>query len=229
MERTFKTQRLTTTAVMLALATVLAIVCALIPFLNLPFGGGFTIASMLPIVVISYMYGIKWGLFTSFTYSVIQIILDLMLGKGGSVIMAMFMPSSDDYMGLFAAFSILFIDYFIAYTVLGVGGIFRKKIKNKSLSLVLGCVLALSLRYVAHIISGYIFYGAWAEWFFTQEGFYSIGGVIMNALHGKMLSLAYSVFYNGLYMIPEIIITAIAAAVVSAVPQIKLIDKKQKK
>ena len=229
MERTFKIQRLTTTAVMLALATVLAIVCALIPFLNLPFGGGFTIASMLPIVVISYMYGIKWGLFASFTYSIIQILLDLMLGKGGSVIMAMFMPSSEDYMGLLAAFSILFIDYFIAYTVLGLGGTFRKKIKNKTLSLVLGCVLALGLRYIAHIISGYIFYGAWAEWFFTQEGFYAIGDAVMNVFHGKMLSLAYSVFYNGLYMIPEIIITAVAAAVVSVVPQIKLMDERHTK
>lgn len=224
MKRTFKTQRLTVTAVMLALATVLAIVCAVIPFLNLPFGGGFTIASMLPIVVISYMYGIKWGFFASFTYSMIQIILDLMLGRGGSVIMAAFMPSSDDYMGLVAAISILIIDYFVAYTVLGIGGIFRKKIKNKTLALVLGCVLALSLRYLAHIVSGYIFYGAWAEWFFTQEGFYSIGGFVMNTFHGKALSLVYSIFYNGLYMIPEIVITSIAAAIVSAVPQIKLSD-----
>ena len=58
---TFKTQRLTVSAVMLALATVLAVVCEFIPFLSLPMGGGFTLASMLPIVIISYMYGLKWG------------------------------------------------------------------------------------------------------------------------------------------------------------------------
>jgi thiamine transporter len=154
----------------------------------------------------------------------IQIILDLMLGRGGSVIMAAFMPSSDDYMGLIPAFSILLIDYFIAYTVLGIGGIFRKRIKNKTMALVLGCILALGLRYVAHIVSGYIFYGAWAEWFFTQEGFYSIGGVIMDTFSGKTLALIYSVFYNGLYMIPEIIITSVAAVIVSVVPEIKLSD-----
>ena len=197
----FKSERLTTSAIMLALATALAMVCGVIPFLNLPFGGGYTIASMLPIVVVSYMYGIKWGFFTAGVYSVIQIVLDLYLGKG-STIMALFTPNSDDFMGYGIAVAILVIDYLIAYTLLGIGGIFRNRIKNKTLEIVLGTVLALSLRYVAHIISGYIFYGAWAEWFFTQENFYAIGDWILKVFSGKSLSLVYSIFYNGLYMIP---------------------------
>lgn len=218
MNTTFKTQRMTLSAVMLALATVLAIVCELIPFLNLPFGGGFTIASMLPIVIVSYMYGVKWGLFTSFAYSCIQILMSLIMGK---TVLALFTPSSDDYMGLFAAFAIIVIDYLLAYTVLGLGGIFRNKIKNKIAAIVLGTVVALTLRYVCHIISGYIFYGAWAEWFFSQEGFYAVGEKILNTFSGKSLALLYSVFYNGLYMIPEIIITAIAASIVSNIKHIK--------
>ena len=218
MNTTFKTQRMTLSAVMLALATVLAIVCELIPFLNLPFGGGFTIASMLPIVIVSYMYGVKWGLFTSFAYSCIQILMSLIMGK---TVLALFTPSSDDYMGLFAAFAIIVIDYLLAYTVLGLGGIFRNKIKNKIAAIMLGTVVALTLRYVCHIISGYIFYGAWAEWFFSQEGFYAVGEKILNTFSGKSLALLYSVFYNGLYMIPEIIITAIAASIVSNIKHIK--------
>ncbi len=218
--KTFKTERLTTSAVMLALSTALAMICAVLPFLNLPFGGGYTIASMLPVIVVSYMYGVKWGFFTAGVYSVIQIVMDLYLGKG-STIMALFTPNSDDFMGYGAAVAILIIDYLVAYTLLGFGGIFRKKIKNKMLAMVLGTVLALSLRYLAHIASGYIFYGAWAEWFFTQDNFYSIGGWILNAFSGKGLSLVYSVFYNGLYMIPEIIITSIAAIGVSKIPNIK--------
>ena len=205
---------------MLALAMVLAMVCALIPFLNLPFGGGFTVASMLPIVIISYMYGMKWGFFSAAIYSVIQIVMDLYLGKGSTLI-ALFMPNSEDYMGLGAAIAILIIDYLVAYTLLGFGGAFRKVIKNKTLALALGVVLALSLRYLAHIVSGYIFYGAWAEWFFKQEGFYSIGSVVIDVFDGKMLSLIYSIFYNGLFMIPEIIITAIVAAPISAIKYIK--------
>ncbi len=221
MKATFKTQRLTVSAVMLAFATVLAIVCEFIPFLNLPFGGGFTVASMLPIVVISYMYGLKWGFFTSFAYSVIQVIISLIMGK---TVLALFTPSSDDYMGLGVAFAIIIIDYLVAYTVLGIGGIFRGCIKNKILAIVLGVIVALSLRYVCHIISGYIFYGAWAEWFFSQEGFYAIGEKILGRFSGKGLALLYSIFYNGLYMIPEIIITAIAASVVSPISYIKKMD-----
>jgi len=207
---------------MLALSTVLALVCAYIPFLNLPFGGGFTVASMLPIVIVAYMYGTRWGIFTAFCYAVIQIVLSLTQGTGGTV-MALFMPSSDDFMGYGAAVWIVIIDYLVAYTVLGLGGLFRNATKSKTYALVLGTVLALSLRYLAHVVSGYIFYGAWAEWFFTQEGFYAIGNVIMDTFSGKLLSLVYSVFYNGLFMIPEIVITAIVAVPISQIPIIKKI------
>ena len=215
-----KVRRLTISAMMLALSTVLAVVCAYIPFLNLPFGGGFTVASMLPIVVVAYMYGTPWGLFTALCYSVIQILLSLTQGASGTV-MALFLPASDDFMGYGAAVAIIIIDYLLAYTVLGLGGIFRNKIKNKTVALVVGVVFALSLRYILHIVSGYIFYGAWAEWFFSQEGFYAIGGFILDHFTGEALSFVYSAFYNGLFMIPEIIITAIAAAAVSPLPIIK--------
>ncbi len=224
MNRTFKTGRLTTSAIMIALSATLAITCALIPFLNLPFGGGFTIASMLPIVLVSYMYGLKWGFFVSATYSVLQVLMDLALGTSSSVIMALFMPNSDGYMGALAGACILVIDYLIAYSVLGVGGVFRNRIKNKTLALCLGSILALSLRYLAHIASGAIFYGAWAEWFFSQEGFYAFGAKILESFDGGALVLLYSIVYNGLYMIPEIIITAVAAVVVSRIPLIKKSD-----
>ena len=220
MTKTTNVKRLTTSAIMLAMATVLALVCAYIPFLNLPFGGGFTIASMLPIVIISYMYGMKWGFFVSITYSCIQIIMDLVLGKGSTII-ALFTPSSEDYMGLVAAIAILLIDYLLAYSLLGLGGVFRNRIKNKTIAIVLGVIVALFARYLCHILSGYIFYGAWAEWFFTQDGFYKIGNFVLDVFDGKMLSLVYSIFYNGLFMIPEIIITAIVAAPVSAISYIK--------
>ncbi len=222
MNTTFKTQRMTVSAVMLALATTLALVCELIPFLNLPFGGGFTVASMLPIVIISYMYGLRWGLFTSFAYACIQILMSLIMGK---TVLALFTPSSDDYMGLFAAFAIVIIDYILAYTVLGLGGIFRNKIKNKVVAIVLGVVVALTLRYICHIVSGYIFYGAWAEWFFSQESF-ALGTKILGKFSGKGLALLYSVVCNGLYMIPEIIITAIAGSITANIKHIKKTDVK---
>lgn len=126
-------------------------------------------------------------------------------------------------MGYHAAVWILLLDYLVAYTVLGLGGIFRNRIQNKTLALCLGVAVALSLRYLTHIISGYIFYGSWAEWFFGQKNF-TLGHKILNAIDGKILALVYSIVYNGLYMVPEIIITMFAAIVTARLPQIKKIE-----
>ncbi|MBE6529615.1 MAG: hypothetical protein E7680_03310 [Ruminococcaceae bacterium] len=211
-----KTKRLIVSAMMVAIAAAIAIVCDLIPFLNLPFGGGFTIASMLPIIIVAYMYGVGWGTLTAFVYSVIQILISLIQGK---TVLALFTPASDDFMGYTAAVWIILLDYLVAYTVLGLGGLFRKRFK-KTGALCLGSIFALTLSYLVHILSGFIFYGAWAEWFFGQEGLW-LGKTILNTFSGAGLALLYSIVYNGLYMIPEIILTSIAAVAVSRIPQIQ--------
>lgn len=213
-ENKTRTQAITISAVMIAFAVAISAICSALPFLNLPFGGGFTVASMLPIVIVAYMYGTKWGLLTAFTYSVVQMLL------GFNTISAFFLPG-DSQMIWWRAILVCIIDYVIAYTMLGFGGIFRK-MYAKDKAICLGSIVALSLRYVAHIISGAIFFGGWAEWFFTQEGFPEWGQAIVDALSGDALALVYSVIYNGLYMIPEIIITAGVSLIVVRIPQIKL-------
>ena len=212
-----RTQAITVSAIMIAFAVSISAICAVMPFLNLPFGGGFTVASMLPIIIVAYMYGTKWGILTAFTYSVMQMLL------GFNTISAFFLPG-DSQMVWWRALIVIFIDYLLAYSVLGLGGIFRKKFEMKK-ALVLGSIFAISLRYIAHIASGVIFFGAWAEWFFTQEGFYSWGSVILDTFSGASLSLIYSIIYNGTYMIPEIIITAIVACFVVRIPQIRMRDE----
>ena len=210
-------EAITLSAIMLAFALSISAICAVLPFLNLPFGGGFTIASMLPIILIAYMYGTKWGILTAFVYSMLQMLL------GFNTVSAFFLPG-DSQMLWWKAVLVLFIDYVVAYTVLGFGGVFRKKFGIKK-ALVLGSIFAIALRYIAHIISGAIFFGAWAEWFFTQEGFYAWGEKILEIFSGNTLALVYSIIYNGTYMIPEIIITAIAAALIVRIPQIKIRDE----
>lgn len=206
------TRRLVESALLIAIAAVLELISKMVG-LELPFGGTITLASMFPIVLISYRHGVKWGLLCGFTYSLIQMLL------GVKVVSAMFLPG-DDQMILWQALCVCLLDYVIAYTVLGLGGIFRDKIKKPVIALALGVVVALSLRYLVHIISGAIFYGAWAEWFFTQEGFYSIGQTILEKFSGTGLAIVYSVFYNGLYMIPEIVITTVVALILGNIPQI---------
>ena len=198
-----KTKKLVTSSMLLAIAVVLSIIQ---PF-SLPFGGGVTIASMAPICIIAVLYGTKQGLFAGAVYGVIQMLM------GAKTVAAFFMPG-DSQMTIFAAVSVCLLDYIIAYTVIGFAGVFKTKTKNTTVAVTLGTVFALCLRYIVHIVSGAIFFGSWAEWFFTQEGFYAIGEKIMTAFSGYGLSIVYSVFYNGLYMIPEIVITAIVTPIV---------------
>lgn len=200
-EETIK--RLVLSAVMLGVATTLEIVSNFIP-LELPFGGRITIVSMLPIVLVGYMYGVSQGMFTAFCFSIIQMLL------GMKTVSAFFLPG-DEQMIVWKAILVCFLDYVLAYSVLGLSGLFKCKFKNKSLGLSVSSIFALSLRYIVHIISGTVFFGSWAEWFFSQEGFYSVGEKILSSFSGNTLALIYSAFYNGLYMIPEIIMTAVAA------------------
>ncbi len=196
-------------AIMLTMGVALEFISKIfIP--ELPFGGQITIVNMLPILLISYRHGVKWGLFSSFVYSLLQIALGL------KTVTAAFQPG---YFGesvlLVNAIIMLVLDYIIAYTVLGFGGIFRNKIKNPAISLSLGSVVALTLRYAAHILSGYILFSGWAELFFTQEGFPAWGATLVESVGSNMLGLIYSVVYNGMYMIPEIVLTTIAAVIIS--------------
>ncbi len=206
------TVRLVESALLIAIAAVLELVSKTLG-LELPFGGTITLASMFPIVLIAYKYGTKWGLLSGFTYSLVQMLL------GAKTVSAMFLPG-DDQMVLWQAICICLLDYVLAYTLLGLGGIFKGKFKKPAAELALGAFVALLLRYLVHIVSGAIFYGAYAEWFFTQEGFYSIGEKILGTFSGSSLAIVYSIFYNGLYMVPEIILTTVVAAILGSVPQI---------
>ncbi len=188
---------------LVALGSVLSVIQ---PF-ALPFGGGITLASMMPVCLIGIIYGWKTGVLSALCFSVIQMFL------GASTISAAFLPG-EDQMLLWKAILMCLLDYTLAYTVLGFSGIFKDKIKNEGVAVMAGAAFTTFLRYVLHIASGYILWGSYAEWFFSQEGFYSFGGKILESFSGDGLAFIYSVIYNGLYMIPEIIITAIVTPIV---------------
>lgn len=209
------TCRLVTSAMLIAVASVLALVSEFIPFLQLRFGGTLTLASMLPIILISYMYGLKWGLGSAAVYAVIQIFM------GFKTVAALFTPDSDSYMALWMAICVVLLDYFLAYTSLGLGGIFARK-KGGCLRLVLGGVVAQVICYAFHVLSGFLFYGAWADWFFTESAAkdLAISGWIMEHLSGRGLALLYSLIYNALYMLPEIVLTAAVAALIYRIPAV---------
>jgi len=211
-----KTKKLVTTAMLLAFALVLS----LIQVIQMPFGGSVTLVSMLPVILIGYMYGTKWGILSAFVYSILQ----LLTGMG--TVSAFFLPG-EGQMALPSAICICTIDYILAYTALGIGGIFKTKLKTPTAQLCLGAIAAMLLRYLMHIISGAIFFGAWAQWFFADStGLSQISFMsgfchwVMNNMEGNALSIFYSIVYNGAYMIPEIIITTLVAPIIY-----KILDK----
>ncbi len=201
-----KTLAICETGILMGIALVLSLFK---PF-QLPFGGGITIVSMLPIVLISYRHGLKWGLFSSFIYSLLQMVTSF------TEVKAFFVP--EDY-SLWMGICIIFLDYIAAYTMLGFGGIFRNRMKPAP-ALCLGAVLALTLRYLVHVLSGLLFFGAWAEWFFTQESIASFGNQVLQSCSGMTLAFVYSLIYNATFMLPEILLTAIAAFALGKVPEI---------
>ena len=206
---TNKTKRLTESAMLLSVAIVLELVSKMfIP--ELPFGGQITLVSMLPVVLISYRHGVRWGLVSGAAYAMIEMAI------GAKTVTAAFQPG---YFGegtlILNAFVMCLLDYLVAFTVLGLGGLFRDRIENRSRALCCGVLVALGCRYVAHVFSGYILFAGWAEWFFTQDGFPAWGASLAASLSPAALGMLYSVVYNGMYMIPEMILTVAAAALMA--------------
>ena len=206
---TNKTKRLTESAMLLSVAIVLEL-CSKMFIPELPFGGQVTLVSMLPVVLISYRHGVKWGLVSGVAYAMIEMAI------GAKTVTAAFQPGYfGDGVMLLNALIMCVLDYLVAFTVLGLGGIFRDRIENRGKALCCGAIVALDCRYLAHILSGYILFAGWAEWFFTQDGFPAWGASLVASLSPTALGLLYSVVYNGMYMIPEMVLTTIAAALIA--------------
>lgn len=136
--------RLTESAVMLALATVLSNIV----LLEMPMGGSVTALSMAPILIIAYRHGTRHGLLTGTVYGLMQMMLGMHNLKYGT--------------SLWAVLVIILFDYLVAFAVLGLGGLCRKLCRSQALGLALGTVAASVLRYACHFISGWVVWGVWA-------------------------------------------------------------------
>ena len=171
---------------MVALATVLSF----IRVFKLPWGGSITLLSMLPIVLFSIRRGIKAGLTVSFLFSLVQFfqgIIDGLFGWGLTPV---------------SLVACILLDYLIAFTVLGLAGIFRKKGVT---GWICGIAFAVMLRFIMHFLSGVIIWKSFGQlWgdFFTEN------------------TVLYSLLYNGAYMLPEMIFTIIGAVVLLKAPKI---------
>ena len=185
-------------AILVALAVVLSIASKYLlePFLAplFPFGGSVTLFSMLPICIISIKHGLGWGLGGAFCFSWFQILQGGVFGWGLTPVMLI---------------GSLLLDYILAFTVLGLAGIFRNKgVKG----MIAGVVLVCALRFVIHFLAGIIL---WAEF----DEFVAFGQAWVNR------PVLYSLVYNGGYMLPETILTVAGAVLLFRVPQMRKILK----
>ena len=121
-------RKFTVSAIFVAVAYVLSF----LKFLRLPFGGSITLFSMLAISLPSYFFGVRVGFIASFTYSMLQLIIDPYVIH----------PIQ------------LLLDYTIAFSCFGIVGFFR----NMEGGLYKGFIFACIIRFISSTISGYVFF-----------------------------------------------------------------------
>lgn len=82
------------------------------------------------------------------------------------------------------------LDYLLAFMALGLAGLFAKPFKNRTVGVACGTFISGFLRFLCSFLSGVLVWGnladGWAAW-------------------------SYSLIYNGSYMLPETLLTVVAA------------------
>lgn len=163
-------------AILLAMALVLNYLSKVI-FANMPNGGSVSLA-MFPILFYAHRWGVGRGLLIGFAYGTLDMLLDGGYAWGWQSIL---------------------LDYLVAYTALGLGGLFKGKAWGIFPGIAAGCLG----RFAVHYISGVTIYRILVP---TEvEGF----GVFADP-H------LYSLVYNGVYMLPNMIIAMVIAGLLLA-------------
>ena len=127
---------------MLALGVVcmaLSNVLSMIKLFDMPQGGSITPASMLPLMLFAYVYGVGPGMTVGAVYGVMQFIIE----------------------PYFLSVPQMLLDYPIAFAMVGLAGLFSKS-ENRALGLTAGVVLGSLGRFVAAVLSGVVFFAEYA-------------------------------------------------------------------
>ena len=143
-----------------AVMVVLAQILGYLKLWQMPWGGSVCL-SMLPIFFFACRWGLTPGLMSGFVLGMLQFMFDGGIALGWQSIIG---------------------DYLLAFTVLGVAGLFRGKIY-------VGTVVGSLARFLVHYVVGATI---WAE--YMPEEFF---GMTMTT------PWLYSLLYNGAYMVPD--------------------------
>ena len=107
---------------------------------DLPNGGSVTLASLLPIMIFSYIYGAKKGVFVGFVYGILQAVQEPSILHPAQFL----------------------LDYPIAFSMAGLV-LKNVKIKLPQVKFCIGAIIAGAMRYVSHVIAGTFAFGS-GDW-----------------------------------------------------------------
>ena len=163
-------------AILIALAEILSF----LPFYKLPWGDSIDLA-MLPIIIACVRWGFGPGMLVSIAHAILQTLFEGGIAIGWQSIIG---------------------DFLLAYTVLGVAGLFRGKF-------IPAAIVSCSLRFLVHYVVGATI---WAE--YMPETFF---GMTMTT------PWFYSALYNGAYMLPDLVLVLIAGILLMKTPAKKFL------
>ena len=158
-------------AILIALAEILSF----LPFYRFPWGGSIDLA-MLPIIVICVRWGFGPGMLAASAHAILQTLFEGGIAIGWQSIVG---------------------DFLLAYSVLGVAGLFKGKFA-------LGTIVACGARFLVHYVVGATI---WAE--YMPEMFF---GMTMTT------PWFYSALYNGAYMLPDMAMILIVGVLLVKTP-----------
>ena len=164
-----KTRILVECALMIAAGTVLSN----FKIYELPNGGSVTFLSMLPFVLVSFRHGAKWGLFTGFVNSLLQMLLGF------------YAPPAP---GLLPLVGMILLDYVLAFTLLGLAGAFAKPFRNRLVGVAVGTAAVCLIRYLCSFLSGVLIWGNLSDglpaWIYslTYNGSYMLPEAILTVV-----------------------------------------------
>ncbi len=167
-----KTKKLTLSAVLTALAFALMMASKALPAPWLQ-GGSITLASMVPIILVSVILGTKWGLLAGVVYSLLQMITGF------------YPPPAPSFLSLLA---VIFLDYVGAFSVLGLADFFSKLLGGKPWTIPVSGAIVTGIRYIFHILSGILIWGVYADgqsvflYALTYNGSYMIPEIIITTV-----------------------------------------------
>ncbi len=195
-----KLSMITEGAIMIALSAILS----MFPLFQMPLGGDVTFVSSLPLCVYAYRRGVKNGLLAAFVYSLFQLLLGL--------------KNLSYATGFASAAAIIFCDYILPYSFLFLGAVFssvcfsKKERLSGGISLSLGVLSAMIMRFLCHFVSGaVVWYGLTKVWYQDDPGHIVF----------SLSTWDYSFVYNISYMLPETIATVVVGFVLGTILNFK--------